>query len=62
MSLKVEAEHTESLIMKLLEWERDLAIADAKGETKTNEYKSRLIAYQALSKDILGAVREDRQG
>ncbi len=60
MSLKTEAEHLESLLWKLLELERDLTIADVKNESDTEAYKSRLILYQALSKQILGSVREDR--
>jgi hypothetical protein len=61
MSLKCEAEHTEDLIRKLLELERDLSIADTKKETATFEYSSMLILYQELSKQIIGTVREDRQ-
>jgi hypothetical protein len=60
MSLKTEAEHLESLIWRLLELERDLTIADVKNESDTEENKSRLILYQALSKQIFGSVREDR--
>ncbi len=62
MSLKTEAEHLESLLWRLLELERDLTIADVKNESDTEEYKSRLILYQALSKQIFGSVREDRNG
>ena len=62
MSLKTEAEHLESLLWRLLELERDLTIADVKNESDTEENKSRLILYQALSKQIFGSVREDRNG
>jgi hypothetical protein len=62
MSLKTEAEHLESLIWRLLELERDLTIADVKNESDAEENKSRLILYQALSKQIFGSVREDRNG
>ena len=62
MSLKTEAEHLESLLWRLLEIERDLTVADVKNESGTEEYKSRLILYQALSKQIFGSVREDRNG
>jgi len=61
MSLKTEAEHLESLLWKLLELERDLTIADGKNESDSDEYKNMLILYQALSKQIFGSVREDRQ-
>lgn len=61
MSLKTEAEHLESLLWKLLELERDLTIADVKKESDTDEYRNMLIGYQALSKQILGSVREDRK-
>jgi hypothetical protein len=60
MSLKTEAEHLESLIWRLLELERDLTIVDVKNESDTEENKSRLILYQALSKQVFGSVREDR--
>ena len=62
MSLKTEAEHLESLLWRLLELERDLTIADVKNESDAEEIKSRLILYQALSKQIFGSVREDRNG
>lgn len=62
MSLKTEAEHLESLLWRLLELERDLTIADVKNESDAEENKSRLILYQALSKQIFGSVREDRNG
>ena len=62
MSLKTEAEHLESLLWRLLELERDLTIADVKNESDAEEIKSRLILYQAISKQIFGSVREDRNG
>jgi len=61
MSLKTEAEHLESLLWKLLELERDLTVADIKKESDSDEYKNMLILYQALSKQIFGLLRDDRQ-
>lgn len=62
MSLKAEAIQTEELIRTLLKWERDLTIAELNGGKGTQEYELGLIAYQKLSTDILGNVREDRGG
>ena len=59
MSLRTEAEQTEDLMWKLLELERDLAIAGIRNETDTDENQNKLVAYQAFSNRILGSVRED---
>ena len=60
--MKTEAEHLESLLWKLLELKRDLTIADVKKESNSDEYQNMLILYKALSKQIFGSVREDRNG